>query len=97
MIHYEDFQAVLARLPEGARLSMHRCWTCTRCRDAFGLIGVVDIAIYGAERSQPGGDGGGYHYDIEWEGKERVFGGRVSRVIGLTDEAAFAAVAGLLS
>lgn len=96
MIDYDTWQGVVNRLPPGACIQEHRCWTCSRCREAFGLIGIVDIALYGADRSLPGGDGGGWHYDILWDGEPRIFGGRVSRVIGLTDEAAFAAVAGLL-
>ena len=96
MIPFDEYQAVLSRLPEGARLSTHRCWTCARCKEAFGLIGLIDVSLFGADRSLPGGDGGGWHYDIEWTGVERVFGGRVSRIIGLTDRAAFDAVAALL-
>ena len=89
MIGFDAWSGLLERLPSDAAIRTHRCWTCSRCRETFGLTGLLEGTpldpIYG-----------GWHYDILWEGKERVFGGRVSRVIGLTDEAAFQAVARLL-
>lgn len=94
---WPELRAIVPDLTDRACVRSWRCWTCLRCTEAYGLIGILDIALYGADRSLPGGDGGGYHLELEFDGVPRQLGGKCASVVGLTAEEAWSNLVRALS
>lgn len=73
---WAQLRAIVLGLPSTAALRSWRCWTCTRCQETFGIGGMLQGP-------------GGFHWEFEFDGTPRRFGGKVASAIGRTDDEAW--------
>ena len=78
-VMFEELQGVVPDLSPKAALAWSCCGVCVSCKERYGLRGILD-----------GGHDRGYHYELEFDGTPRIFGGKVARATGRTDSEAWA-------